>query len=594
MPADSKDTNATPHADAPRGFGRFDLLRLIGKSDRTMAWRVADPRSDREWMLVLPRIQPAGAEAMLRWQQVVRRASRLDHPQLAAVVESGVQDGWPYVAYDLHASTPLSERLPASGLSGAKAAGLTIQLLQALAYAHEGGVAHQDLQPHLVLVSESGQLRLAGTAVAVDEAAPESPESPEAPAAASEAAELRALRAAAERDVLAAGLLLHLLIGGSAALATLDIGRTIARLPPLGRDIVRLPWTTAQPIAAALRAIVNRATDRQERHRYRNARTLLRALEGWRRTEAGTGDGPLALLTDRLRNAGVLPSLPDAAARAARLALMERERTNELADVVLEDPALAFELLRLVNSAQVRGVQVSGSGPVLTLRRAIAMVGLEGVRRSALGLRAWPGPLDAAGAAELQRLFERCKHAARSAVQLRPAGYDAEVVYVLTLLQNLGRLVVQYHYPDEARQIRRLMQAAPASRAGEPEEPGMSEEGASFAVLGAATEAIGVAVARFWGLDESVLAMICRQPLNTALRAAEDDNDLLRAVANCANEAVEATLLPVASQVSAVQRVAQRYGRVLGIGVRDVQVALGRVAPGLPPAKALPLEAGLS
>jgi HD-like signal output (HDOD) protein len=34
---------------------------------------------------------------------------------------------------------------------------------------------------------------------------------------------------------------------------------------------------------------------------------------------------------------------------------MERERTNELADVVLEDPALSFELLRLVNSAQVRG-----------------------------------------------------------------------------------------------------------------------------------------------------------------------------------------------------------------------------------------------
>jgi HD-like signal output (HDOD) protein len=41
--------------------------------------------------------------------------------------------------------------------------------------------------------------------------------------------------------------------------------------------------------------------------------------------------------------------------------MMERERTNELADVVLDDPALSFELLRLVNSAHVRGGQVSGA-----------------------------------------------------------------------------------------------------------------------------------------------------------------------------------------------------------------------------------------
>jgi eukaryotic-like serine/threonine-protein kinase len=28
------------------------------------------------------------------------------------------------------------------------------------------------------------------------------------------------------------------------------------------------------------------------------------------------------------------------------------------------------------------------------------------------------------------------------------------VVYLITLLQNLGRLVVHYHFPDEAQQIR--------------------------------------------------------------------------------------------------------------------------------------------
>jgi hypothetical protein len=120
--------------------------------------------------------------------------------------------------------------------------------------------------------------------------------------------------------------------------------RVIQRLPPYSgavvREIVRLPWTTAHPIAEPLRVIVNRATDRQERQRYRNARTLHRALEGWLQTDSAAGAGPLALLSDKLRTAGVLPSSPGAAARAARLALMERERTNELAEVVLEDLAL--------------------------------------------------------------------------------------------------------------------------------------------------------------------------------------------------------------------------------------------------------------
>ena len=99
-----------------------------------------------------------------------------------------------------------------------------------------------------------------------------------------------------------------------------------------------------------------------------------------------SGGGPIALLGDKLRHAGVLPSLPGGGARAARLTSLEGGRTNELADVVLEDPALAFELLRLVNSAQVRGTQVAGSGPVLTVRRAIAMVGMDGVRHAATAL----------------------------------------------------------------------------------------------------------------------------------------------------------------------------------------------------------------
>ncbi len=571
MAAPSTDPTAPPRAAAVRWFGRLQLLRLLGKSDRTMAWRVADPHSGRELMLVLPRVQPADAAAVERWQQAVRRASRLNHPQIAAVVASGVQDGWPYAAYDPGDAASITERLPSQGLAGPDAAAWTTQLLQGLAFAHEAGVAHHDLQPYLVLVGDNGDVRVAGLAVAAELAdADDGARDRDALGSAA----LRSQRAAAERDVLAAGVLLQHMLAGQPALDEADVGRVIARLPPQGREVVRLPWATAQPIAEPLRAIANRATDRQERQRYRSARTLLRALEGWLRTEADAAGGPLALLSDRLRHAGVLPSSPGLAARVARLALMEGQRTNELAEIVLEDLALSFEMLRLVNTAQVRGAQVSGNGPVLTVRRAIAMMGLDGVRRAALALRDWPGPLGDAGAAELQRLIERCKRAGCAALILRPPGYDGEVVYLITMLQSLGRLVVHYHFADEAQQIRRLMQPAPPAREGEPEEPGMSEESAAFAVLGADVEALGAAVARHWGLDDGVLSLIRRHPTVTAVRSADNDDEMLRCVASCANETIDALALPAQRVQGALQRVAQRYGRVLGVGLRDLQAAL--------------------
>ena len=567
-------------AAAVRLFGRLQLLRLLGKSERTMAWLAAE-RDGAERMIVLPRVQPHGA-ALALWQQEVRRAQRLAHPQLAPLLDIGVQDGWPYVLHDLRGRATLADKAPRKGLPGAEAAALAAAALRGLAYAHEAGLAHHDLQPFLVLLDEQGSPSVAGLGVGIPLEASGGGAGADDPRT-FDSGQLRHVRRAAERDVLALGVLLNGLLGGAPALDEPDVGKVIARLPPDGREIVRLPWTAAHPIAEPLRAIVNRATDRQPRQRYRNARTLIAALEGWLQTDAAQGGGPLALLSDRLRAAGVLPSSPGAAARAARLALMERERTNELAEVVLEDLALAFELLRAVNSAQVRGSQVSGSGPVLTVRRAIAMLGLEGVRRAALALRAWPGPLDEARAALLDKLIERCKRAGRLALALRPAGYDGEVVYLVTLLQNLGRLVVQYHFADEAEQIRRLMQPAPPAREGEPEDPGMSEEGAAYAVLGADIEAIGAAVARWWGLDDSVLSLVRRLGSDAPLRPPESDDETIRVVASCANEAIDALALPAPRVGAALQRVVQRYGRALDLTLRDLQAALQGAAPGAAP-----------
>jgi eukaryotic-like serine/threonine-protein kinase len=566
---------ATAQPAASPAFGRFKLQRLLGKSAQTLVWLANDPQVDAERVLVMPRAQASDRAELQRHLQSARKAMRFSHPGLAVAVEVDEHDRWPYAAYERGESNTLIEWASSQGSPALDVARWSVQVLDGLAFAHEAGLAHRDIQAAMIAVDGSGRARLMGLEIA---ALPSGQAVPAAEPAHSVAG-LQAQRRDAERDVLAFGLVLHYALTGQHALEQSDISAAMVLMPPLGREIVRLPWTTARPIPEALRVIANRATDRQQRHRYHSARTLARALEGWIQAEEAADGGALALLVDRLRTIGTLPSLPGAARRAARLALMERERTIELAEIVLQDPALCFELLRAVNTAEVRGAVIAGSGPVLTMRRAIAMVGLDGVRRAALSLRDWPGPLGSGAAAQLETTIARAQRAARIAQLLRPPGYDAEVVYLVALLQSLGRLVTTYHFPEEAAQIQRLMQPAAADEQGGQVEPGMTEEGAALAVLGVDIEVLGSAVARHWGLDESVLHMIRRYGPGTAVRAIENDDEMLRATASCANEVVDATSLPVRQSAAAMQRVAQRYGRALNMTLRDLQLAAQGESP---------------
>ena len=558
-------------ASAMRKLGRFELRRLIGRSARCMAWQAFDPHSAQALILVLPRQQPPDRESLAAWLERARRGARLVHPNLAQAVEVGEQEHWPFVAYDSGVGPTLAERsTPREGDAATDIARWMAQALGGLAFAHDAGLAHRDLQPFLLALADNGSLRVLGLEVAAGDGVLQP-----LPANATDVnRHLRQSRSAAERDVLALAIVMHGLLTGAPALEQVDVAGVIDRLPPQGRETLRLPWDVPRPVPEAMRAIANRATDRRPRQRYRNARTLARALEGWLEADGNQGADAHAHLIERVRQIGALPALPGAAARAARLALMERQHTEELAQVVLRDPALSFELLKSVNSAQVRGTQVSGNGPVLTVRRAIALVGLDGVRRSALALRQWPGPLDEAGARELEQAIDLALRAARVARALRPAGYDAEVVSLVALMQNLGRLVVQYHFADEMRQVHRLMQpAVPDTPEGAP-EPGMSEQGAAYAVLGADIEGMGAAVARWWGMDDAVLHMIRRLPMQVPVRQADSDDDVLRCVASAANEAIDALALPPVQQAAAIERVAQRFARALNLTAKDVHDAL--------------------
>lgn len=569
-PASAAAASAPAPAAALRRFGRFELKALLNKSSRSMLWLVFDPRSSQELMISMPRQAPNSPAALAHWLKTADAGSRIQHPNLAHVVEVGQVEHWPFVAYDRALGETLEERLARQGAPlPVEAAGWICQYLEGLAFLHEAGHAHRDVQPSSLVIDAAGHVRVLGVEVA-QEVFPANVDF--------NTVTRRAIRESAEEDVLRVGLLLHRILTGRPVLDEADLNLVLQRMQPTGYELVRLSFETPHPIAEPLRAIANRAVDRQARQRYHSARSFLRALEGWRGSVSEQG-GMVAQLMDRLQRVGHLPIASLRLQRIAQSSAMEATHASELSTLVLQDMALSLEMLRRVNNAlKSQGQAVSG-GAILNMQRAIAMLGLNGVQQAARGLKPWPGPLNEANAARLQALMRRVQRAGQVAQALRPAGYDGEVVYLITLMQNLGRLLLQYHFPDDVQQIRQLMQP-PEPSTDNANPTGMSEQSAAYAVLGCDLETLGTAVARYWSLGDELLHMMRRYAPDAPVRASANPNDveLLRLTCSLSNEVIEALDLPELKRQAGVELATRRYARALGIGLRDVILALNPAA----------------
>ena len=555
------------HGNPVRRLGVYELRALIARSQYTMAWRAHDPRSDREVLMLLPRTRPPDAGLLRLWDANVRRAARLQHPHVAPVAEVGAHAGWPFVVYDMGALSLPKLEGQAQWLGPAAVGKMATEVSLALAAAHDAGVVHGDLQAFLLLEGEGGSVRVAGWEVA-------SLRLSGAAAGAVDGEALAQRRAGAVEDVLALGVIMHAALRGQPALDEPDVGKVLQRMPPHGREFLTLPPAQISQVPEPLRAITNRATHFQESLRYRSARTLLGALEGWAKAEAGEREGLLTVAADRLRSQGLLPSSEDIRDRMQRLGSMEGDSASEMSDLIREDIGLALELIRVVHAALLRDPRRAGSGPVLTIRRAVAMLGLDGVRRVGLGMAAWPGRLSASEARSLGKVMDQCIQAGRVAQSLRPAGYDAEAVFMVTMIQNLGRLALCYHFPEESAQIYRLTQSVASPEAEGGEVPGMAERAACFAVLGVDLDAVGKVVARYCGFDDATWHRLSRITGHDPVPAAHSDDDYLRTTASCANDAVDALRLPASQAASALAAVVHRYGRALKLTSKTLQDAL--------------------
>jgi tetratricopeptide (TPR) repeat protein len=150
----------------PRAVAHFDVLGRIGAGGMGVVYRARDRILGREVALKLVRPEQAGdTQARQRFLREARAAAVLSHPGIATVYEAGeapVEEGAPqlYIAQELVAGEPLSERVRRGPLPVEEVARLGVQLGEALGEAYDHGVVHRDVKPSNLMVTPEGRLKV--------------------------------------------------------------------------------------------------------------------------------------------------------------------------------------------------------------------------------------------------------------------------------------------------------------------------------------------------------------------------------------------------------------------------------------------------
>jgi serine/threonine-protein kinase len=148
-------------------IGRWRLVALLGQGGMAEVWRAAqaDGTLDREVALKLPRLGrlPGLAERLRRERGIL---AQLRHPNIAAILDAGEDDGQPWLALELIEGRSLADHAQAQALTVPQRLALFADVLRAVAHAHERLVVHRDLKPANVLVANDGTVKLLDFGVA--------------------------------------------------------------------------------------------------------------------------------------------------------------------------------------------------------------------------------------------------------------------------------------------------------------------------------------------------------------------------------------------------------------------------------------------
>ena len=156
----------------PREFGPYRLIRRLGVGGMAETFEAARIGAGGfEQRVCLKRVLPAFGEDqdfLDRFRREARLAAQLRHTHIVGVIDAGDVDGVHYIALELVDGVDLRSFLrssPAGKLDPHTAALIAIDLAYALEHAH-GTLVHRDISPANILLSRSGEAKLADFGIA--------------------------------------------------------------------------------------------------------------------------------------------------------------------------------------------------------------------------------------------------------------------------------------------------------------------------------------------------------------------------------------------------------------------------------------------
>ena len=150
-----------PSSILGKTLGHYRVLELIGAGGMGEVYRARDARLDRDVALkILPPAFCQDEERLRRFGLEARAAAALNHPNILAIFDIGVEDGSPYIVSELLDGVSLRNRLLDGALSPRLAVDYALQIVRGLAAAHEKGIVHRDLKPENLFVTRDSRIKI--------------------------------------------------------------------------------------------------------------------------------------------------------------------------------------------------------------------------------------------------------------------------------------------------------------------------------------------------------------------------------------------------------------------------------------------------
>ncbi len=133
--------------------GRYAVERLLGEGGMATVYLAQDVRHDRPVAIKVLHPEIAAEIGPERFLREIKLAAKLQHPHILGLYDSGEADGLLFYVMPFVQGESLRDKIDREQqLSVDDALGITLEVADALGYAHAQGIVHRDIKPENIML----------------------------------------------------------------------------------------------------------------------------------------------------------------------------------------------------------------------------------------------------------------------------------------------------------------------------------------------------------------------------------------------------------------------------------------------------------